>query len=85
MLVCLLSFLLHLIRFRASHMKHSFRKDLQDYQDFFGLVWLILSILLILSENRKLRQLSFFFDVTGPFFWPAVGLKSFGSRNKMRS
>jgi hypothetical protein len=43
------------------------RQDLQDYQDFFGLVLHILSILLILSENRKFMTLCFLFDQTGFF------------------
>jgi hypothetical protein len=37
------SFSIRLAAFQASggaRMKHSFRQDLQDYQDFFGLVWL---------------------------------------------
>jgi hypothetical protein len=39
----IVSFSIKLAAFQASggaHMKHWFRQDLQDYQDFFGLVWL---------------------------------------------
>jgi hypothetical protein len=60
---------------------HSFRQDLQDYQDFFGLVSLYPvhpacqgeappgrgEDWLILSENGTFMPLSFLFDQTGRF------------------
>jgi hypothetical protein len=59
-------------------MEHSFRQDLQDYQDCFGLVWLypvhpacqgeaFSEDWLILSENGKFMSLSYFLDQTGRF------------------
>jgi hypothetical protein len=52
---------------------HSFRQDLQDYQDFFGLVSLYPVHPVILSENGKFMLLSFLFDQTGRFGGQRLG------------
>jgi hypothetical protein len=52
---------------------HSFRQDLQDYQDFFGFVSLYPVHPVILSENGTFMPLSFLFDQTGRFGGQRLG------------
>jgi hypothetical protein len=60
-----------MLGFLTSRMKlNLFRQDLQDYQDFFDLVYLSCSSC---QKNKIIfRLVSFRFDRL--FFWPAAGL-----------
>jgi hypothetical protein len=61
----------------ASYKTHSFRQDLQDYQDFFGLVSLYPVNLVDPVRKWKVYTVKFSIRSNWPLFRPTAGLKQF--------